>query len=320
MINSFYYISGDAYMSEKTQQKTRKVTSRAFTIKNPLMTSSQTPYYLKIYDKFNATVAKDRCMMLSALDDNTDEDLLANCEIHNNETNIFGTLFRLSHTGDVSGVSDKILSEKCFSYDDLTYIKANCPAVYKMHYYFCMDGSNFITNLPQNRTISMIQTYINYFLDTSDFEITPKIIPVSKTQLCDLKSIKFQDPRGNGNIDEISRRSYNLKDTAFAFIKDLFSDTTSLTEEELKRVISAVLTIKLKKPKKMTDEEYQANYGAIMKPISDVDNVSLIDRKGNKISGTDILRKKIVEIDLTETGMLVEPQLQQEMKKFLDEL
>lgn len=307
-------------MSEKTQQKTRKVTLRAFTIKNPLMASSQTPYFLKIYNKFSTTVAKDRCMRLSALDDNADEDLLANCDIYNDRTNIFGTLFRLSHTGDVSGVSDKLLSEKSFSYEDLTDIQTGYPAVYKKHYYFCMDGSNFVINLPQNRTPSMIQTYINYFLDISDFELTPKIIPASQTQLCDLKSIKFQDPRVNGKVDEILKRSYNLKNTALSLIKDLFSDTTSLADEELKRIVSAVLTIKLKKPKKMTDEEYQAKFGALIKPISDADNVSLTDRKGNKISGADILRKKSVDIDLTETGKLVEPQLQQEMKKFLDEL
>ena len=44
------------------------------------------------------------------------------------------------------------------------------------------------------------------------------------------------------------------------------------------------------------------------------------DRKGNKISGSEILEKREVYIELTESGMLVEPQLQQEMKKFLDEL
>lgn len=303
-------------MAEKSQNK--KVSLRAFSIKNQNLTNSSTSYFLDIHNKFNNTLAKDRCMRLSELDDNADEDLLAHCELFNNKTNIFCTLFRLAHTGDISGISDKILGERDFSYADLETISTEYPAVYKMHYYFCMNDTHLITNLPQNRTIATLQTYINYFLDISDFELTPKIIPANQTQLCDLKSIKFQDRRGEA--DGISKRSFNLKDAAFSLVKDLFSDATSLTEEELKRVISAVLTVKLKKPKKMSDEEYQTKFGALMKPISDTDNISLIDRKGNKISGSEILEKREVYIDLTESGMLVEPQLQQEMKKFLDEL
>ena len=299
---------------------TKKVTLKAFSIKNSHLTSNTTTYFSDIYTKFNNTLVKDRFMKLNTTDNNTDEDLLSNCELHNNGTNIFGTLFRIAHTGEISGITSNLLNEKEFSYHDLANINTNFPAVYKMHYYFCMDGLHLVTNLPRNKTATMLQTYINYFLDISDFEITPMIISANQTQLCDLKSIKFQDHQVKNEGDEISKRSISLKNAAFSLIKDLFSDTTSLTEEELKRVISAVLTIKFKKPKKMSDEEYQSKFGAIMKPISDTDNISLIDRHGNKISGTDILVKKDVYIDTTETGLLVEPQLQQEMKKFLDTL
>lgn len=70
----------------------------------------------------------------------------------------------------------------------------------------------------------------------------------------------------------------------------------------------------------MSEEEYQRLYGAYLKPISDIDNISFKDKNGNQIKGKDVLKTKNVNIETTETGELVEPQLNQEMIRFLNEL
>ena len=48
--------------------------------------------------------------------------------------------------------------------------------------------------------------------------------------------------------------------------------------------------------------------------------VSFKDKNGNQIKGKDVLKTKNVNIETTETGELVEPQLNQEMIRFLNEL
>ena len=70
----------------------------------------------------------------------------------------------------------------------------------------------------------------------------------------------------------------------------------------------------------MSDEEFQKKFGAIMKPVSDTDHITFRDKKGNKITGEDILKTKKITVDKTEQGWLSEPQLHIEMARFLDEL
>lgn len=96
--------------------------------------------------------------------------------------------------------------------------------------------------------------------------------------------------------------------------------TQNLNDVDLSQIISAELILKLTKPRKMSEEEYQRLYGAYLKPISDIDNISFKDKNGNQIKGKDVLKTKNVNIETTETGELVEPQLNQEMIRFLNEL
>ena len=70
----------------------------------------------------------------------------------------------------------------------------------------------------------------------------------------------------------------------------------------------------------MSEQDYQNAYGALLKPVSDIDHVILKDRNGRDVTGEDILKTAKINIQMTDTGFIQEPQLYIEMAKFIDEL
>lgn len=111
-----------------------------------------------------------------------------------------------------------------------------------------------------------------------------------------------------------------LPDKLTDFMSKLFLDADSLKNIDLKQIVSAELTLKLLKPKKMTNEDYQQKYGALIKPVSDLDNVTFKDNLGNKITGEKIQKIKSILIEQTDNGYISEQQLNTAMATFLREL
>ncbi|HCM5308957.1 TPA: hypothetical protein N3N85_005401, partial [Klebsiella pneumoniae] len=114
-----------------------------------------------------------------------------------------------------------------------------------------------------------------------------------KTKLSDLKAIVVKDPEpisseslsGHNSSktpeDIQSQKSISLSKKVIDIIRNSMSDTEQLNDIALSQMISAELLIKFKKPRKMTDDEYERVLGAYLKPVSDLDNVSF-KRKDNK--------------------------------------
>jgi len=103
-------------------------------------------------------------------------------------------------------------------------------------------------------------------------------------------------------------------------VGSLFTESANMDDIEIDQIMSAKLILQLKKPKSMTDEEYQKKYSAMLKPVSDLENVSFQNKDGKKINSKKILKEKSISIDVTESGFLSENQMILEMEKFLDEL
>ena len=100
----------------------------------------------------------------------------------------------------------------------------------------------------------------------------------------------------------------------------MFKEVETLKNIELEKFVSAELLIKFSKPKDITKEEYQKFLGAYLKPISDTENVIFVPKKGSPIKSSEILEVKTVKIDLTESNKISEPNLFQEIEKYLIEL
>lgn len=58
----------------------------------------------------------------------------------------------------------------------------------------------------------------------------------------------------------------------------------------------------------------------MLKPVSDLDNISFKTRSGTSVTGNELQKTKLVEVDTTDTGKLNEQTLSQQMELFIKEL
>lgn len=307
--------------------RTHSVTLRAFEIKQ-IKISNYVDMFSDLEKKLKGSMAEDRIMRLNQDDDSKESDLISGYEIGGSpEKLLFATMMRIMPEAEDTHIGMDLMKKPCFSISDLRKTPNNAAAIYKNHYYICVNKHNLVTNLPQNTTIKRVENYLNWILDTHIYEINPIIVPSPDLKLSDVKTIKFSNPIQSRQQSKLP----GLEDTqdkrialTGRYIKELFSnllrDSASLEEIDLGQIISAELLLKINKPRKMSAEEFQCTFGAILKPVSDNENLTFRDSRGNKITGSDILKTKIVTIEKTESNFLSEPQLRIEMARFLDEL
>ncbi|EOZ1390932.1 hypothetical protein NVR46_20690 [Enterobacter hormaechei] len=330
-------------MSEITEvsvpsTKPKLVTLRAFEIKNSSLSKASSDAKVTLVKKLiEIKQAKDRCMLLNPDDKNQERDVISYFKESLQSGSIFCTMLRITSDKDVQHITDTLFEKEVFSLDDIETSRIDASAICKSHYYFSMNDNFLVTNLPLNKTIIRLQTYLSWFLNNDLLEFTPLISAKDQTRLSDLKAIIVKDPEpisaptstaltvSPGNSTSVtsteSQKSIKLSQKVFDILKRSMSDTAQLDELALSQMISAELLIKFKKPRKMSEEEYKRALGAYLKPVSDLDNVSF-KRKDNKteVKGKDLLLTKAVSVETTQTGKLVEQQLLQEMSKFLVEL
>ena len=327
-------------IKETTQpsSKPKQITLRAFDIKNPSLTKNASDAKVNLLTKLNhIKQAKDRCMLLNPGDPNQERDVLSYYKESEQSGAVFCTMLRITSDKNVQHITDTLFEQEVFTMDDIETAHIDASAICKSHYYFSLSDNFLVTNLPLNKTISRLQTYLSWFINNDLLEFTPLISAKGQTKLSDLKAIIVKDPEPlnintksevtstskNPNLPTTSesQKSIRLTQKVLDIIKSSMSDTAQLNDIALSQMISAELLIKFKKPRKMTDDEYKRALGAYLKPVSDLENVSF-KRKDNKteIKGKDLLLTKAVSIETTQSGKLVEHQLLQEMSKFLVEL
>ena len=303
--------------------KPKNVKLRAFRIENDDPKKSNSGLLALLQAKLEASKVKDRKMLLNQDDPRKEEDLICDYSPQNKDF-LSGTILRIMASSDLPSIPDNLFDKAKIVINDLDELAVGSSSVYKDHYYFLLNNNYVIISL-LGTTITRFQTYINWYLNpergSTLFQFTPLTVLHESIKMEDLRSIKVQDPivsSEQGKNSEVG--SKKIKDISRDFILQFIQDVKGLKDIELDKIISAELLIKFKKPKGMDKEEYQKILGAYMKPISDTDNVIFIPKKGSAIKGSEILKEKNVDIELTESGKLSEPQLLQEMEKFLSEI
>ncbi|MEN4712045.1 hypothetical protein [Pantoea agglomerans] len=328
----------DEIKDAKPSPKPKDVTLRAFEIKNVNISKPSSEAKSILLKKLESVkIAKDRCMQLNNDDPNKEKDLISYYKNSDASSSIFCTMLRISTENDIQHVTDTLFEKETFTMEDIATAHIDTSAICKGHYYFSLSDNFVVTNLPLNKTIARLQTYIGWFTDNELFELTPMISPKDKTRLSDLKGIVVKDPEplaissGTANSDgnttspnslsTESHKKVHLGQQVLDIIRKSLSDTKTLDDITLSQMISAELLIKFKKPRKMSDEEYKRVLGAYLKPVSDLENISF-KRTDNKteIKGKDLLKTKRVSIETTASGKIVEQQLLKQMSAFLVEL
>lgn len=318
--------------------KPKSITLRAFEIKNLNISKATSEAKSMLLKKLESVkISKDRCMQLSPDDPNKERDLISYYKSSDVNDSLFCTMLRISTANDVQHVTETLFEKETFTMDDIATAYIDTSAICKGFYYFSLNDNFVVTNLPLNKTVMRLQTYLGWFIGDERFELTPMISPKEKTKLSDLKGIVMKDPEplaasndnyleniqssSSSSVSTESKKTVPLKKQVWDVIKNSLSDTQTLDEITLSQMISAELVIKFKKPRKMTDEEYKRVLGAYLKPVSDLDNVVFkrADKK-TEVKGKDLLKTKNVSVETTESGKIVEQQLLKQMSDFLIEL
>jgi len=303
--------------------KPKEIKLRAIKIENNDINKKNSGLLSILTSKLEKSKAKERIMILNQDDPKKEEDLISDYQIKK-DVYISGAMLRIMESSDSPSIPDDLFNETKFVISELDKLEIGNSKIYKDHYYFLLNNNYIITNLPGVYTITRFQTYINWLLekerDNNLFEFTPLMMFREEIKLSELRNIKIQDPivKEPQRPNEIGgKRILELsKDLIYSLLKDVHS----FSDVALEKIVSAELLIKFKKSKDISKEEYQKILGAYMKPISDTENVIFVPKKGSPIKSSEILRVKIVNVELTESNKISEPQLLQEMEKYLNEI
>ena len=254
---------------------------RAFTIDNPDFNQRSTDILSALRNKLlTSENANARKMVLNEQDENREADLISNYNHDSaDQEPLFCTMLRIAPGNNVQHVSEVLMGKNLFSLDELDEDELNrAAAIYKSHYYFALTDQFLVTNLPGNRTIRQLQTYLNWLLGTL-YELTPMIDTVQVDSLRDIKNITFQDsaisPWTTKETDtgsSIGEKRINIGHIAADYLRSILASQTDvkyLDEIELEQMISAKLIIQFKRQRKNSSEEIQKAYGALLKPIAD---------------------------------------------------
>lgn len=306
-----------------TTKKPKEIKLRAFKIENNDINKKNSGLLAILSSKLEKSKAKERIMLLNQDDPKKEEDLISDYQVKI-DMHISGAMLRIMESSETPSIPDTLFDETKFVISELDKLEIGNSKIYKDHYYFLLNNNYIITNLPGAYSITRFQTYINWLLENERgnnlFEFTPLIVVRDDITLSELKNIKIKDPVSKEPQTPNEVNSKKILGLSKDLIYNLFKDVQSFQDIALEKIVSAELLIKFKKSKDISKEEYQRILGAYMKPISDIENVTFVPKKGSPIKSSEILRVKSVNIELTESNKLSEPQLLQEMEKYLNEI
>lgn len=306
-----------------TPKKPKEIKLRIFKIENNDITKKDSGLLSMLSNKLDNSKAQDRRMILNQDDPKKEEDLISDYQIRSNIL-ISGAMLRIMLSSEAPSIPDNLFDEKRIVISELDQLEIENSSIYKDHYYFLLNNNYVVTNLPGNYTITRFQTYINWLLEIDResffFEFTPMTVLHDDIKLSDLRNIRIQDPSSNNFPADREVSTKKILDLSKTFIFNFLKDVKSFPDIEIDKIISAELLIKFKKSKDLSNEEYQKILGAYLKPICDTENVIFVPKKGSPIKGSEILKIKTVMIEFTESNKVSEPQLLQEMEKFLKEV
>lgn len=303
----------------------KSVTLRAFTLENNDLKKDNCGLLDLLTAKLSESKAQDRRMLLNQDDPQKEEDLLSDFNIKKG-VYLSGAVLRLMPSKDAVSIPDELFDGKKITYSELDAIDVRSAVICKDVYYFMVSDKVLVMCWYGNKTIKSFQTYINWLLESERketiFEFTPKIVSVSEIQMSGLRSIRVQDSNVELPAENNEQGFYkSIRDISKTIIRDLLKEVKDLDETILEEIISTELLIKFKrKPKEMTQEDYDKAIGAYMKPVSDTENITFVPKTGRSISGNEILKTKRVTVKMADSGKLSENELYQEMEMFIQEI
>jgi hypothetical protein len=301
----------------------KKISIRAYDIENAEMQRPYSDLYEKLKTKLEAgEIADSRRMKLS--NESSGEDLLSDYAI--TKRYVFGVMWRIVPAKEAPSIPEALFGHATIQINEIQQQEENKALTCKEHYYFSLNNNFLVTNLPESR-IKSLQVYLNWLLEAVRgdklYAFTPKIKAPDNTKLSEIKNIIFTDPaqktKGKKSRQE-DHSAINVIKLAGDTLRNIIEEVPDLQQMIDNKILSAKLLVKFTKPRKMKEEDYEKLLGTYMKPVSDTDGVTFKLKNGKKISGSNIMRIRDVEIEMIDDTRISEQALIQEMEGFLQEL
>ena len=309
-------------------KNTKLVKLRAFRFENNQISEASNKILDILSQKLSNTTAQQRRKVLNSEEENKEEDLISYYEARSGYA-VMGIILRIAPANESHTIPDNLFDRNKIGMTELENIENEANYIQKDHYYFYLNDKYVITTLRSNYTITRFQAYLNWLLREERreklYEISPVISLPSTTPLNELKSLSFMDTSIHNSVrSDVSVGTgtvkTRIKKIAFEALKEFFVDTQSFEEIKNSEILTAEILIKFVRPKGMKKEDFSKFMAATLKPVSECDNVILKTKNNGTLKGSDIQKTKSVEIELTDSGNLSEPDLWQKMEKFINEL
>lgn len=307
--------------------KPKNINLQAYTIEHDDLKSASSDLFNRLRERWSTTSsANDRRLTLSST--SSEEDVLAGLVVASNY--IIGTIMRIAPTKEVPTIPDELFEGKTIQLAPKTDDKEDTSVTVLHTYYFLVCNDFIISTLPHSQ-IKRLQTYLNWWLTIGDDEKSYKFFPMIKIpegiKLSEMKELALGESYFVPKTKDASAGSRHtiqtgvkIIDVAAEFLRRQVTDVPNLDELINKNILNARLVISFAKPRKMTIEDYKATLSSYLKPIADVDDLSIKLKQGKTIKGKDVLYNKTVSIERLDALRISEPDLYEELKEFMKEI
>ena len=240
----------------------------------------------------------NRCKAIT--DGSETEDVLA-CFIPLNQTpnSIVGEMWRIAPSNDKPKIPHALFNQTSVRADEVPddpNVSATDKSLSDYHFFMITDD-RLISTMPPSRCGSFAK-YLNDLLavyrGTHIYKFDPLIILPSNIRLADISAISFSDrPVLESGRMVRGKSKFGIFKTGGTSLKNLFDDFGGTNDLVNQKILSATMTLKLSKPKKMTDDVYQQQLSAFLKPLSsdDVEGVTFKLTNGEEIKAMTIQAK-----------------------------
>lgn len=269
----------------------KKVTYRVFEIKNEKLTNDATDLKDVLRAKLANSNVENRLISVKNDEDN-EKDLLGSFAPPTGKdpdaTWVYGVMMRLKPAMEFKKLPEDFEKLAELNESELLELeevegKMICSSLY----HFLIMDKYLITDLPQRRTISSFQKYLNKLLVDRTYGFTP-YLQRSDLRLNDIKSVTFKDSLVELPESEGSKKM-SLKSMATAGIKFICPKVKGLKQIMEENMVAATMTINFSCPPKMKADVYARKLSAMLAPVQDLDNVYFSLNNGMKLLGSDMV-------------------------------
>lgn len=278
----------------------KKVTYRVFTIQNASLSHDASDLKDELRTKLAQSNIEHRLIPVNE-DDDSINDLLSSFFPATGAPDsgyFYGVMMRLKPAKEIKALPDDYMKLPELSEEQLKEIqevagKTICSGIF----HFLIMGDFLITDLPQIQNISVFEKYINRFLGDAEYYFRP-YLHRKDLRLNDISKVVFKEsfapmPQNDNNPVSIQQPVRKL----FRYISP---EVKGLNKILASNIVSANMVISFEKPRKMKQQDYNKQLGAILAPIQNLENVYFTLRSGMKIQGSDLVytHKETLEAEI----------------------